>query len=73
MAANLIEDGTPSMKKDSQFTLRIAAGLRKELQDIANSEGRSVAQVCEAFLRAGADTYKIHGGKIIQKFLAQKK
>jgi hypothetical protein len=67
------ESGVQPMKKDSQFTLRISAGLRKELQDIANGEGRSVAQICEAFLRAGSESYKFHGTKIIQKFLAHKK
>ena len=39
------------MKKDAQFTLRFPTGLRRELQDIANHEGRSMAQICEAFLK----------------------
>jgi hypothetical protein len=61
------------MKKDSQFTLRLPAALRKELQDIARSEGRSVGQICEAFLRAGIESYRLHGTKIIQRFLVHKK
>jgi hypothetical protein len=61
------------MKKDSQFTLRIPAGLREELQKIADSEGRSVAQICEAFLRAGTESYRSHGSKLMQKLLAPRK
>ena len=59
------------MKKDSQFTLRIPTGLRVELQDIANKEGRSMGQVCEAFLRVGSEIYKTQGGKLLQKFLSK--
>jgi len=60
------------MKKDSQFTLRIPTGLRVELQEIADKEGRSMGQVCEAFLRAGSEIYKTQGGKLLQKFLSKK-
>jgi hypothetical protein len=57
------------MKKDSQLTLRIPANLKIQLEDIAYSEGRSTAQICEAFLRAGTDTYKKKGNKVIKDFL----
>jgi hypothetical protein len=56
------------MKKDAQFTLRIPTGLRRELQDIANHEGRSMAQICEAFLRAGSEGYKKQGAKYLRRF-----
>ena len=58
----------PLMKKDAQFTLRIPTGLRRELQDIANHEGRSMAQICEAFLRAGSESYKKQGAKFLRGF-----
>ena len=60
-----------SMKKDAQFTLRIATHLRRELQGIANNEGRSMAQICEAFLKAGSETYKKQGPKFLQRFLTK--
>jgi hypothetical protein len=41
------------------------------MEGIAASEGRSVAQICEAFLKAGAETYKKQGGKFLQRFLAK--
>jgi len=50
------------MKKDTQFTLRIPAHLKRDLQDIAKLEGRSAAQICEAFLRAGSEAYRNGAG-----------
>jgi hypothetical protein len=40
-----------------------------QLEEIASSEGRSTAQICEAFLRAGTDTYKKKENKVIKDFL----
>jgi hypothetical protein len=57
------------MKKDSQLTLRIPSNLKIQLEEIASSEGRSTAQICEAFLKAGTDTYKKKGNKVIKDFL----
>jgi hypothetical protein len=59
------------MRKDTRFTLRIRSELKKELETIAAREGRSVAQVCEAFLKAGSDSYKKKGSGFLQRFLAQ--
>ncbi len=57
------------MKRDSQFTFRIPTDLKKHLQNIAADEGRSVAQVCEAFLKAGSEFYKKRGTKFLQRYL----
>ena len=57
------------MKKDSQITFRIPSNLKIQLEEIASSEGRSTAQICEAFLRAETDTYKKKGNKVIKDFL----
>jgi predicted DNA binding CopG/RHH family protein len=59
------------MKKDTRFTLRIQSELKKELEIIAAREGRSVAQICEAFLKAGSENYKKKGSAFLQRFLAQ--
>jgi hypothetical protein len=61
------------MKKDSQFTLRIPSNLKIQLEEIASSEGRSTAQICEAFLKAGTDNYRKKGSKFIKGFIAQQK
>jgi hypothetical protein len=59
------------MKKDTQLTFRIRSDLKKDLESIAAREGRSVAQICEAFLKAGSDSYKKKGSSIVQRFLAE--
>jgi hypothetical protein len=61
------------MKKDSQLTFRIPSTLKIQLEEIASAEGRSTAQICEAFLRAGTDIYKKKGNKVIKDFLTSGK
>jgi hypothetical protein len=62
-----------SMKKDMRFTFRIGSDLKRELETIAAREGRSVAQICDAFLRAGSETYRKKGPKYLQRFLSRRK
>jgi hypothetical protein len=59
------------MKKDARLTLRVRSDLKKEVEGIAKGEGHSVAQICEAFLLAGADAYKKQGGKFVKRALAR--
>jgi len=61
------------MKKDSQFTFRIPLDLKNQLEEIASSEGRSVAQICEAFLRAGTEGYRKKGFSFLRHFLSRQK
>jgi hypothetical protein len=56
--------------KDTSLNLRIRSELKKRLESAAASEGRSVAQICEAFLQAGLATYEKEGAKYISRFLA---
>lgn len=60
-----------AMRKDTRFTFRIGSDLKRTLELIAAREGRSVAQVCDAFLRAGADGYKKDGAKYLQRYLSR--
>ena len=59
------------MKKDARLTFRIRSGLKKEVEGIANREGHSVAQICEAFLLAGSEAYKKQGSKFVQRMLVR--
>jgi hypothetical protein len=61
------------MKKDTQFTFRIPSDVKSDLGEIASSEGRSVAQICEAFLRAGIESYEKKGSSFLQRFLSRPK
>ena len=49
------------------------SGLKKDLEEIAAREGRSVAQVCDAFLKASAEMYIKKGPKFLQRFLSRQK
>jgi hypothetical protein len=56
------------MKIDSQFTFRIPSKLKDQLEEIALSEGRSVAQICVAFLQEGIEMYRKKGSPPLQRF-----
>jgi hypothetical protein len=57
------------MRKDMRLSFRVRSDLKKTLETIAATEGRSVAQVCEAFLIAGADRYRKDGTTFLQLVL----
>jgi hypothetical protein len=61
------------MRKDTRLTFRVHSSLKKDLEAIADREGRSVAQVCDAFLRASSEIYMKKGPKFLQRFLSRQK
>ncbi len=62
------------MKKEDRIGVRVSVELKKALLQIAKSEDRSLAQVCEIFLRDGALSYnKEDGAKVFQRLLARHK
>jgi len=56
-------------KKNEQIGFRISGDVKKSLQQIAKREGRSLAQICEVFLRIGINAYAKDGSKYVQRFL----
>jgi len=61
------------MTKEDRIGVRISADLKKLLMEIAEREDRSLAQVCEIFLRDGALSYKEEGPKFFQRLLSRPK
>ena len=59
------------MRKDTRLTFRVHSSLKKDLEAIADREGRSVAQVCDAFLKFGSEIYMKKGPKFLQRFLTR--
>ena len=59
------------MRKDTRLTFRVHSSFKKELETIAAREGRSVAQICDAFLKAGSETYRKKGAKYLRRFLSR--
>ena len=61
------------MRKDSALSFRIPGRLKTEIEKVALSEGRSLAQVCEALLAGGLEVYKKEGTKYVQRLLSRQK
>ena len=49
------------------------SSLKKNLEAIAAREGRSVAQICDAFLKVGSEIYVKKGPKFLQRFFSRQK
>jgi len=60
-------------RKDAPLAFRIPADLKRELQQIADREARSISQICEILLRIGAEQYGKEGAKFLQRFLDRRK
>src|SRR5260370_27878679 len=60
-----------SMRKEDRIGFRVPAELKRTLSQIAKNEGRSLAQVCEIFLRGAASSYKAEGPKYLQRILSR--
>jgi len=61
------------MRKDARLTFRVHSTLKKSIEGIAAREGRSVAQICDAFLKIGSEMYSRNGPKYLQRFLSRQK
>lgn len=61
------------MKKDAPLAFRIPSELKKNLEQIADREARSISQICEILLTIGADAYKEEGAKYLDRFLDRQK
>jgi hypothetical protein len=59
--------------KKGFLAFRVSPELKNEIQGIANSEARSVSQVCELLLFEGVQAYKREGPKFIQRLVAKQK
>ena len=61
------------MKKEDRIGVRVSVELKKTLIQIAKTEDRSLAQVCEMFLRDGVLSYKQSGARFFQRLLSRHK
>lgn len=59
-------------KKDF-LAFRVSPDLKNEIQGIADSEARSISQICELLLSEGVMVYKKEGPKFIQRLVAKQK
>ena len=61
------------MRKTAPLAFRVPADLKKDLQEVAKGEARSISQVCEIFLRLGVEAYEKQGAKYLRRFLSRQK
>ncbi len=59
--------------KKGFLAFRVSSDLKNEIQEIANSEARSISQVCELLLSEGVQSYKKEGPRFIQRLVAKQK
>jgi hypothetical protein len=51
--------------KDERIGLRVSSEVKGALAQIAKKEGRSLAQICELFLRGAIRSYDRQGSKYV--------
>ena len=61
------------MSKDQTIGIRVTAELKKALLQIATKEGRSLAQLCEIFLRGAVASYRDEGHPYLQRLVTRQK
>ena len=59
--------------KKEFLAFRLIPDLKKEIEEIADREQRSVSQICELLLRGGVDAYKKEGPEYVQRLLSTQK
>ena len=59
--------------KDAPLAFRVPAELKRNLQQIADREARSISQICEILLRIGTEQYAKDGSRLLQRFLDRRK
>jgi hypothetical protein len=60
-------------EKDAPLAFRISSELQKKLQQIADREARSIAQICEILLTIGTETYGKEGSKYLHRYFRHRK
>jgi hypothetical protein len=57
--------------KEERIGFRVSGEVKAALLQIARKEGRSVAQICELFLRGGISEYEKDGTAYLHRLLAR--
>ena len=57
--------------RDERIGLRVSGEMKSALAQIAKKEGRSLAQICELFLKGAIHSYEKEGAKYIRRMLDQ--
>ena len=66
----LVSDRIRVVAKESRITFRVGTELKKGLEFVAKKENRSVAQICETFLKAGLSGYAKEGTRYLTRLIS---
>jgi len=55
--------------KGDRIGLRVSVELKGALAQIAKKEGRSLARICELFLKGAVHSYEKEGSKYVRRLL----
>jgi hypothetical protein len=58
------------MPKKVFLGFRLSPDLRKQLEEIAAHEERSLSQICELLLRKGVESYRKEGAAYFRRMIA---
>ena len=59
--------------KDERIGFRVSSEIKAALLQIAEREGRSLAQICELILRGGIHEYEREGSRYLHRFVERPK
>ena len=59
--------------KTGFLVFRVSPEFRRDIQQIADEEQRTITQVCEMLLHEGVEAYKKEGPKFMQRLVAKQK
>ena len=62
-----------TVTKSAFLGIRMNPELRTQLERIAQTEERSMSQICEVLLRGGVAAYQKEGSKYLQRFFSKQK
>lgn len=63
----------PEVARTGFLVFRVNPDLRRDIQQIADEEQRTITQVCEMLLHEGVKAYKKEGPKFMQRLVAKQK
>ena len=61
------------MAKKAFLGFRLNPELKRQLEEIAETEERSISQVCEMILRKGTEAYRKEGPKYLDRLISRQK
>jgi len=68
-----LESAQVMTRKDDHIGFRVASEVKAALSQIARKEERSLAQICEIFLRGAINEYEKEGSSYLHRLLIRPK